>query len=251
MIVEPGAFIIIKDSRNSSIKSSGATLIDMADAISAFDGTDWDFQPDRLAFVDGRWLIRQNASAIILSGGKSTRIGLDKSMLVYRDKPLIAHIAEQLVPMFQSAIISTNEPTKYEFLGLPMIPDLQPGLGPLMGIASALSCSGSELCFVMGCDIPTVNFRLVNRMLRQAEGYDIVMPRSADGRFEPLFAIYRRSVCRPALEILEAGGRRIVELFDKVRVAFMDFHAGDWYKNINTMDDYLTISKETQHTINT
>jgi molybdopterin-guanine dinucleotide biosynthesis protein A len=239
--IEPGILIVVRHSSNGPMDENGAALVNAADLRCSFDGHCLDFRPDGLAFVGGRWLVRQNASAIILSGGQSTRIGLDKSMLSYRGKSLIGHIADQLVPMFHSVAISTNEPGKYEFLRLPMVPDIRPGLGPLMGIASALESSESELCFVIGCDIPTVNFRLVNRMLMMAEDHDIVMPRSADGRFEPLFAVYRRSVAAPALEILEAGGRRIVDLFGRVRVSFADFDGGDWYKNINTMDDYLEL----------
>lgn len=245
-IVEPGVFLVIRNSKENRIRSGGAQAIAKADYVVSFDGASWDFKPEQMAFVDGRWLIRQNSSAIILAGGMSTRIGLDKSLLIYRGEPLIAHIARQLVPMFEHVVISTNEPEKFRFLGLPTIPDIKPGRGPLMGIASALRRSSSEFCFVVACDIPTMDFSFIHRMVRQAASYDIVMPRSADGRFEPLFAVYRRSVYRPALEILEAGGRRIVELFDRVKVLFMDFDGGTWYKNINTMADYLEVYKDMQ-----
>jgi len=197
----------------------------------------------KLAFVDGRWLITQDATAIILSGGKSTRLGQDKSLLPYRGIPLIAHIAAQLKPMFRNVIISTNDPEKYDFLGLPMIADRQPGQGPLMGIASTLGYVAQDLSFVIGCDIPIVNYRFVQRMISLAEGYDIVMPRDVEGRYEPLFAVYRRGVRFAALEILEAGERRIAALFERVRVRFVEFDGGDWYKNINTMDDYFTASR--------
>jgi len=199
-------------------------------------------EPRQLDFADGRWLITQNASAIILSGGKSTRLGQDKSLLPYHGIPLIAHIATQLKPMFREVVVSTNDPGKYDFLGLPLIADRLAGQGPLMGIASALEHADNDLCFVMGCDIPTVNFRFVQRMISLADGYDIVMPRDAEGRFEPLFAVYRRGVCSTALEILEAGERRIAALFNRVRVRFVEFDGGDWYKNINTMDDYIAAS---------
>ncbi|MCX7025294.1 MAG: molybdenum cofactor guanylyltransferase [Spirochaetes bacterium] len=241
-LVEPGAFLVIKDTRADSMKPGCAAVIGMADHILVFDGTGWDFQPDRLGFVDGRWFIRQKATAVILAGGMSTRLGTDKSLLAYRDGTMIGHIAMQLKPMFDELVISSADSGKYGFLDLPVVADIHPGQGPLMGIASALARSRNELCFVMGCDIPVVNFNYVHRMLSMAEGFDIVMPRSLDGKFEPLFAVYRRSVVEPALEILAAGGRRIVELFSRARVNFMEFDSGTWYKNINSPEDYSAIT---------
>ena len=183
-----------------------------------------------------------DASAIILSGGKSTRLGQDKSLLPFHGIPLIAHIASQLKPMFRECVVSTNDPEKYGLLGLSMVVDLRPGQGSLMGIASSLGHVAGDLSFVIGCDIPTVDYRYVQQMVSLAEGFDIVMPRDAEGRFEPLFAVYRRNVRFAALEMLEAGERRIAALFDRVRVRFIDFDGGDWYKNINTMDDYIAVS---------
>jgi molybdenum cofactor guanylyltransferase len=180
-----------------------------------------------------------DASAVILSGGRSTRLGQDKGLLPFHGIPLIAHIASQLKPMFRDVVVSTNDPGTYAFLGLPMVADRKPGQGPLMGIATSLGHVARDLCFVIGCDIPTVNPRFVQHMVGLAEGVDIVMPRDAEGRFEPLFAVYRRSVGCAAFEMLEAGERRIAALFERVRVRFVDFDGGGWYKNINTIDDYF------------
>jgi len=236
-LVKPGLFIVIRDARGGASKPSCEAVLPEADQIVGFDG-DWDFQPERIAFAEGRWLVRHEATAIILAGGQSRRIGTDKSMLEIGGRPMIAHIAAQLKPMFDEVIVSANERGKYDFLGLAVVPDLEAGQGPLMGIASALGRVRNEICFAMGCDIPTVDYAFVHRMLERAATCDLVMPRSADEKYEPLFAVYRRSVAGPALDILKAGGRRIVELFQRVRTDFLDFEPGDWYRNINTMEDY-------------
>jgi molybdopterin-guanine dinucleotide biosynthesis protein A len=183
----------------------------------------------------------QQFTAIILAGGKSSRLGREKSMLDYEGKPLIAHIAAQLTPIFNEVLIGANEPQKYDFLGLPIIADMKPDLGPLMGIASTVAHARNLHCFVIGCDIPTVDYAFLHRLLSGAANFDIVVPRSSDGNFEPLFAAYGKGMVAPALELLRSGGRRIADLYDKVRTDFVSFEPGDWYKNINTLHDYNEI----------
>lgn len=57
-----------------------------------------------------------NATAIILAGERSSRMGKDKSMLPIDDKPLIQHIADQLSPFFKEVIIGTNDVDNINFL---------------------------------------------------------------------------------------------------------------------------------------
>ena len=194
-------------------------------------------QPGRIAGTRTRGEPRPDATAVILAGGGSLRMGLDKALLQVGHQTLIGHIADQLA-FFPERLIGSNDPDKLAFLGIPVVPDQRPGCGPLMGILSCVDRAAHDLCFVTGCDIPTLDRQFILDLLSEAHEHDVVMPRLADGRVEPLLAVYRKTVVPVAKAIVERGGRRIVELFDHLRVRFVSGQSMSWYRNLNTMADY-------------
>lgn len=178
------------------------------------------------------------ATAIVLAGGKSTRMGVDKSLLPFLGKPLIQHVCEQMTPYFQELLIAEGDKKRLAFLNARMVADEVPGQGPLRAIASALAISRNDLNFVMACDIPWLNQRLLLNLLREAHGCDCVIPVTNEGHYEPLFAIYRKSALPGIRRALEDGERRVVAVFDYCRVRTVYVPSADAIANINTMDDY-------------
>jgi molybdopterin-guanine dinucleotide biosynthesis protein A len=163
-------------------------------------------------------------------------MGQDKSLMPVRGQPLIARIAGQLAPFFPEVLVSSNEPWKYRFLGLPVITDEVPGQGPLMGILSSLKAAGRQRVLVIACDIPVLDLAFIGELMRLSENVDIVMPVSASGRREPLFAVYRKTVIPRAQELLAAGRRRIVDVLEGMAVSSPRMPEG-WYHNLNTPED--------------
>jgi len=241
-IVEPGVFIVLGEKNNPSMKDSCAAVIHLADKVASFDGRAWDFPPEDCLFIDDEWMIRPKASAIVLAGGDSRRMGRDKGLLQVEGKPMIALIVSQLKNLFDEIVISANKTDDYRFLGLEIVPDLKPGQGPLMGIASSLPHSKNDVNFVVACDIPYLKLSFASRLTKLAEGYDMVLPYAEDQKYEPLFAVYRKSTIEPALNILKRGGRSIIELLDYVKVNLVKIPEGSWYRNINTASDYRNLS---------
>lgn len=186
-----------------------------------------------------------DATAIILAGGKSSRMGgSDKSMLSIKGVPMIEHIARQLEDIFGEVIIGASDTSKYGFLGLRVVPDSHPGMGPLAGISSCLSVSPHVLNFITACDIPEINGEFIDRLFKASHGADIVAPVSPDGKYEPLHALYRRSVALIAEELLGGGKRKVSDLFEKANTAYIRFSGEEWYHNINSIDDYLSYIRE-------
>jgi molybdopterin-guanine dinucleotide biosynthesis protein A len=177
------------------------------------------------------------ATAIILAGGSSRRMGTDKGLLPADGTPLIGRIAAQLA-FFPERLVGANDPHKYAFLRLPVIPDRQPGLGPLMGILSCVERAAHPVSFVTGCDVPWLDRQFVLHLLLAAEGHDLAVPRLPDGRTEPLLAAYRQSIVPVAASLLAAGARRVTALLEHVRVRYVPFDPPGWYRNLNTMDEY-------------
>ena len=90
-----------------------------------------------------------------------------------------------------------------------------------------------------------MNVGLISRMIKLSDEADIVMPVGAADKHEPLFAVYRKSVAVEAKEILDRGGRRIIELLDHVRVKYVDFSDDGWYRNLNHREEYTDYVRRT------
>ncbi len=236
--VLPGLFLVIREKDSHAIKSSLKDVIEHVDRIIVSDGTDFDLDMNRISLIEGKWHLRQLAAAIILAGGKSSRMGYDKSLLPVNGKPMIQHIYEQLRPCFDSIIISSDDSEKYSFIDAEVIPDIVPGQGPIMGVLSSLEASSFDLNFVVACDVPVINFTFIRKMIRESVGYDGVIPRWEKSKYEPLFGIYRKSMIDPIREIFEAGKRKITEAYDKCKIKYIDISGEEWYKNLNTMEEY-------------
>jgi len=270
-VVEPGLFLMAKNSNLKVWKSSALQVKKYADRIVISDGSRFDFDLDRIKLRNGKWIISRTkisaeakpvnqyrtgqrrrefwcgtkATAIIMAGGGSSRMGTDKNMLPIKGQSIIEAICEQLRGFFDEILISANEVDKFAFLGFEVIPDKVPEQGPLMGIASALEASANELNFVVACDIPKINLACVNRMLTDAleSQADIVVPTTGDEKYEPLFAIYRKTALEAINKVLSSGKRKITDVFILCTVKYIELDNTDWLVNLNTMADYEEFQK--------
>lgn len=178
------------------------------------------------------------ATAIIMAGGDSVRMGQDKSMLPVDGQPMIKYIVDRLRPHFNQILISSSDVSRYSFLGAEVIPDEVAGRGPLGGIASALKASANELNFVIACDIPQVDIDLMKMLLREGKDFDAVIPRTGQSKYEPLFAVYKKSALKAIEEALLSGNNRIIDALGSSKVKYIDLNDVLQLKNLNTMDDY-------------
>ncbi len=177
-------------------------------------------------------------SALVLAGGKSSRMGRDKSLIPIHGTPLIELIVQQLRPWFAEVIICADRKERFAHLGCRVIRDETPGLGPLMGIVSGLKGARTELNFVLACDIPRIDPPFIRRMIQAASGFDILLPRHPDGRYEPLLGIYSKRIVPIAEAMIDRGIRKIDRIYPACRLGFLDFNEFAWLKNINTMEEY-------------
>jgi len=181
----------------------------------------------------------KNITAIVLAGGKNSRMGgIDKSMLPVKGVPMIGYIIRQFESLFSKIIISANDIEKYSFLGHKVIPDEKEGMGPLMGIYSCLLRSDTDLNFITACDIPDINFDLVRTMAELSEGVDIVMPVNENNEYEPLHAIYRKTIIPEARKLLKENKLKISGMFEMAKVKYVPFDSRGWYHNLNFRNDY-------------
>jgi molybdopterin-guanine dinucleotide biosynthesis protein A len=181
----------------------------------------------------------------INAGGKSSRMGTNKSFVPLLGKPMIEHVLERVSDLGQrETILITNEPELYAHLGLPMFSDTLPDKGSLGGIYTALLNSRGEYTLCVACDMPFLNPALLRHMIALiTPETDVIVPR-VDGYPEGLCAIYSQRCLEPISRKLEADRLKIIGFYDDVRVRYLD--EAEWqpfdlrgmsFRNINTPDE--------------
>lgn len=162
-----------------------------------------------------------DVTGVILAGGKSSRYGVNKALVTLNGTPLIECVIGVMASLFQDVHLITNTPQAYAHLELPMQEDRIKGLGPLGGIYTALHVIPADAAFVVGCDMPSLNGRLIRHMLAVRGDYDVVVPRIY-GKLEALHAIYRKG-CLPAIQrLIDAGEYQTFRFFQHVSVRYVD-----------------------------
>ena len=184
------------------------------------------------------------STAIILAGGKSSRMGQPKALLPFDGEPLIVHIVRTMQRMFDEILVVAAPGQDLPSMPVTQVHDSVAYQGPVGGICYGLQAADGDVCFVTSCDSAFLNTDLIAHLVSEISGYDVVVPHW-QGRFQPMHAVYRKSVM-PFLEAQLANGQlRPVSLFDKVRTRRVEEDEirrfdpdGTSFFNMNTPEDY-------------
>jgi molybdopterin-guanine dinucleotide biosynthesis protein A len=197
----------------------------------------------------------------IQAGGESSRMGEDKALKTFLERPLIQRVIDRLSSIADEVIVTTNHPDDYAFLttstrpvgqslhGVPLSlrADLKPGRGALGGLYTAIASAKNPIVAVVACDMPFASATLLEAetSLLLEEGVDVVIPKSKDG-YEPLHAVYRRKTCLPAIEsAIEADQWKVIAWFPQVKVRVLTSDEikrydllGLAFWNVNTPEEF-------------
>ena len=157
-----------------------------------------------------------DATAVVLTGGKSSRMGRPKALLPFDGEPLIIHIVRHLKRVFAETVVVAAPEQELPLLPVALVRDQVAYQGPVSGIYRGLKAATKEVCFVTSCDAPFLDLALISHLLSEISDCDVVVPFWQE-RFQPLHAVYRRSVAPLLHEQLERGELRPIFLYDKVR----------------------------------
>ncbi len=204
-------------------------------------------------------------SGIILSGGKSTRMGENKSLMKINGKTVIEHVRDLMKNIFSKVILITNTPAEYEFLGLDTYKDIYTQMGPLAGIHSGLTYSSTEKNFIISCDIPLMTEQMIKYLIEYKTDKPITIAK-ANGFIQQLCGVYNKSVLSSAKKILshqlndegrdteqKKRGCKVLGLIDIAGAEIIDaeslpFYQKDTFFNMNKRDDYEVLKKRIETT---
>ncbi len=194
-------------------------------------------------------------AGFLLTGGKSTRMGADKTFLEVGGQTLLARALAVMTAICDRVTIVGN-PAKFAEYGStkygPVVADVFPGCGPLAGIHAALAHSSADLNLVLAVDMPMISAKLLAFLFAVAESNNatVTVVRTSKG-LQPLCAVYRRDFLPVAEQALRAGKYKIDAAFAGVtthviaaaELAEAGFPERNFF-NVNTPSDLKEALKE-------
>jgi molybdopterin-guanine dinucleotide biosynthesis protein A len=182
-------------------------------------------------------------TAVVLAGGRSRRLQVDKAFLKIGEKRLIQRVLDVVTPLFASVLINSHAPELYQEWNLPVVQDVWPEKGALGGIYTALKYARTSHVFCVACDMPFLNAELIKAMMERARDYDALIPHTPDG-FHPLHAIYSTHCISPIEGLLRENRLKISNLFSLVDACYFTTEDIQQYDpslesfvNLNTWQD--------------
>ncbi|MDO5043688.1 MAG: formate dehydrogenase accessory sulfurtransferase FdhD [Coriobacteriia bacterium] len=201
--------------------------------------------------------MREQITGIVVAGGRSRRMGTDKSFVTLADEPMVKRAVRLLEPYCKRIVIVTNALEATKALGWPdhvkVVSDDIPFQGPLGGLSTGAQHAETPWIFVRAVDMPWLAPNLIDMMYQRAldKKSDVVIPLSDRGN-EPLCALYSRAaVMKWVQRVLDTGRRRVIAFFQYVRVDAIPQEEirkldpnEDSFLNINHPDQLVEIDTE-------
>jgi molybdopterin-guanine dinucleotide biosynthesis protein A len=192
--------------------------------------------------------------AVVLAGGRSTRMGQSKALLTLGQETLVERLIRGLGGVFGSVALSTAELDE-SLAALPGVSrcyaDQRPDRGPLEGVRSSLQAMTADHAFFVAVDSPVIWEPLVRVLVRHAlDAGRGAVPR-IDGRFEPGFAVYGRALLEDIEAAVENGERRLQALAGRPGVAVVDLDAPGVLEEVVAASESRSMPRELFWSVNT
>lgn len=180
-------------------------------------------------------------SGIILSGGKSSRMGKEKALVDFKGLKLIEYSIKALEPFCDEIIISTNNPHLYAEFDFKCIADEKKNIGPIGGIFTLLNNSSYQDNIILSCDIPFVEQKFIKYLLDNYNGETALIPQH-NGKVEPLCAVYNKSILKYVNQQIAISDFKLMNLLSKSNANFLSVDEWEHYteklfSNLNSMKD--------------
>jgi molybdopterin-guanine dinucleotide biosynthesis protein A len=182
----------------------------------------------------------KNSTAIILAGGKSSRMKGDKGLVYFRGKMLVEYVLQAAAEVAGSIIIITANPAYRQF-GLPCIEDEIKEKGPLGGICTGLEHSTSRKNLLLGCDMPFLTEKILTELIRNCGDEDVLLTEHL-GKAEPLCSVYDLSCIAHIRRLIEQDQLKITDAIAGLKTRVISFDREEWFSgnefaNINSIEE--------------
>jgi molybdopterin-guanine dinucleotide biosynthesis protein A len=180
---------------------------------------------------------------LVLAGGRSRRFGRDKAAVKLNGETLLARSVNLIRPLVEEVFVSVradqlNDPLRCHYQ---LLTDAAIGQGPAAGLLAAHAANSAVAWLVVACDLPMLDFGTLDLLVqsRRAENRATVFSAPADGRPEPLCAIYEPDALECFRQRTDAGSSLSPRDFlASLDVALVSTSSDAALMNLNTQADY-------------
>ena len=187
-------------------------------------------------------------SAFIQAGGLSTRMGRNKALLPLGGKRCLEWVIAAARVVTPEITVITSDPRVRAFCRkaeIAVASDLYEGVGPLAGLHAALVRCRRDAALILACDLPFLTGAFLGLLAETFQGSEALIPLDAQGRPQPLCAVYSVTCLPKVTEAIERGERRMIRVLERRSVRFLTFSevahlpgAEDFFRDLDTPDDY-------------
>jgi molybdopterin-guanine dinucleotide biosynthesis protein A len=186
--------------------------------------------------------------AAVLAGGASRRMGIPKAALPYGQTTLLAHQIQRLSEIFEDVLVVAKEAPGLDTGPARLVFDTSAVRAPIHGLVRALE-EVSDRVFILAVDLPVVRGEVLRAIAERslASPAPAVLP-WADGRLQPLAAVWRASVLPTARERIARGDLSLHGLAAEVGAEILSEEtwraidpSGNSFANLNTIEEYAAI----------
>jgi len=175
---------------------------------------------------------------VIFAGGKSSRMGEDKSLLPFSSSPtLTEYQVERFKPYFKKIYVSCKSKDKFNFDANFIEDFTHHESSPFIGLISVFERLEDEFIFVLSVDTPFFRYEDFLKLYEHIDDADVIVANTKRS-YQPLCAIYKRSILPHLKELHDKKLYKFIHLYDMIKVKYIDFEDEKSFDNLNYKQDY-------------
>lgn len=184
----------------------------------------------------------KDISAVILAGGKSSRMGQDKSLMDFnQEKSMAQYLYEKLEKIFEDVYISSKE-DKFDFLASKqnLILDSSDIFSPMVALESIFTTIDKQKIFIITVDMPLILSESIIKLLEDSNNslYEIVIVKDKDNNIHNLCGVFDKSVLNKIEQYIKDDIHKINYLIKNSRHKIIKFDSREEFLNLNTPQEY-------------
>ncbi|MGA1931598.1 molybdenum cofactor guanylyltransferase MobA [Arcobacter sp. YIC-464] len=175
---------------------------------------------------------------VILCGGKSSRMGEDKSLLPFKNSPTLAQYQyDRLKPFFKSIYISSKE-DKFDFLeNKSLLLDESSVYSPIAAIDSIFNKLEDNKVFIITVDTPLVSIDSINKIIEASSDFDITVAKTI--KTHNLCGVFSSNILSTTNKMLSEDFHKVGFLLNENKTNIITLPNDDEFINLNHREDYL------------
>lgn len=188
---------------------------------------------------------RVKTEAFVLAGGKSSRMGKDKGLVLLKGKPMISYVLDTLGKTKLPVNIIANDGA-YRSFGFPVFRDVVTEKGPMGGLLAAFENTEAEVVLLVSCDMPLITSEAIQQMLNLADKNNIIAA-TVEDRVNPLFALYPVTLKKEVEDRISSGRLKMSDLILENNHTLVPSISGenpDIFRNVNNVEELKMTEKK-------